>query len=598
MRLRKIHIIILLFFFTILIGLSISASAQNETEDPAEVVAYINEPTNRIPPVKVSEETTINVTVVDAFGIPWGKLSTNMPILAKYVWPIIHPNWKPFLGFTSLNFETEIVKGDGRGWFTRVEPSSIANADQGRFYNLTLYAKTDDISVDYAVVIGIRVTRKDTAGNEFGESYIYVPVKSSQLNNVRMNIQDTSKEAAPKSYVTFEGEISNFGYYRGMFELEFEHNDDLTVSSPNQVTVLESGETKKVSVQVLTAEKLFDVGTPYEIRVLVRSSGDPEPIHVGTLRVISKGIYISPLAFIILIPIIVALAIILFVFLFFKNKRDRELYGKPNKPWLIPAEKQYLQELKEKDSEKYQEVLDMMKKEYQSALLWWQDTQQREGQQFSVTDIFSRLKNTFKKTEKSSKKDISEKREKKKESIGETSEKKSKESKESKEENKSGEKPSKEPEKSKEVIKEEPEKKTKSEEKTSKKPRKKISEKSEESFNVKEKLTGVSDKLSSGFKKWFTVPEEEKRKQAEKSEEKEEFVTKNKREKKEEPVDKPRKQKKSKQKDDYDQELERIERKHKQKQMIREQEQKKNEKQKSMKKVRRAQERQRQKLNR
>ena len=240
METRTLSLISLVLFCSLIFGSSITVTAEDEGMDPSEVVAYLDTPTNIVPAIQVSNFTSIDITVVDAFGIPWEQLSTGRyRFMAKYVWPIIHPNWKPFLGFTALQFEPEVVEGDGRGWFTKVTPSAIANADQGKIYNITLDVKVDDISVDYAVVIGIKVTRLDVFGQEFGVSYIYVPVKSSQLNNIKMNFDETTKEAAPKSYVTYTAEITNRGYYRGMFELKFDNDDEMYVSTSNKVIVLE-----------------------------------------------------------------------------------------------------------------------------------------------------------------------------------------------------------------------------------------------------------------------------------------------------------------------------------------------------------------------
>lgn len=556
-----------MLLFVILYGLSASVTAQDVTiDDPAEVVALIDEPNNEIPAIKVTEYTTINVTVRDAFGIPWEQLSTNMPILAKYIWPILHPSWKPFLGFSSLRFETEIVNGDERGWFHYVEPSAIANADQGRIYNLTLYAKTDDISVDYAVVIGIKVTRLNVYGEEFGVSYIYVPVKSSQLNNVRMNLADTSKEATPKSYVTYEGQITNYGYYRGMFELEFEHDEDLTVSTPNQLIVLESGETKNVQIQVLTAEKLFDVGTPYEIIIRAKSSGDPEPVHVGTIRVISQGLYISPLALIIAVPIIILLLIVFIVFYILKDKRDREIFGKPDKPWDLPEEKEYLKKLKKEDTEKYQQVMDMMKQEYQSSLLWWKSVQQKSDRKtgFSFLDVFSKLRNKPKETKETTEE---KEEEKQKTKVVKEKPKKSKSEKEQ-------EKPAEEEEESKE----------------------KPSEKETASTKGKILSSSIFKKLSSGFKKWFTVPEEEKQKMQQAKEEKE-LQEQAKQEQKKKELEETVQDILEEPEDDYEQELDRIEEQQKNKQSQKAKEQKKVEKQKAMKRIKRAEEKQRNKVN-
>ena len=367
-------IISILLLCSVILVSSLPVYAQEEIEEPAEIVATITAPDNIIPPIGISEWTTINLTVRDAYGIPWEQLSTGRyAFLAKYVWPIIHPSWKPFLGYSSLRFEPEIIEGDSRGWYTKVTPNAIPSADQGRNYSLKLEIKTDDIAVDYAVVIGIKVTRVNVFGEDSGVSYIYIPVKASSLNNIKMETEVSTKEAAPHSFVHFDINVRNFGYYRDMFSLIFIEENGLEVATSKQLFVLNPGESKDIRIDVLTSEKLFDIGTPNKIEIYAVSSGDSNSMHIGTIVVVTRGLFISPLIGIIATPIIVVLIILFILFYYIKNKRDQELFGKPTKPWTLPEEKKYLDKLKEKDKEEYDKVLQMMKDEYQSALLWFED---------------------------------------------------------------------------------------------------------------------------------------------------------------------------------------------------------------------------------
>jgi hypothetical protein len=59
---------------------------------------------------------------------------------------------------------------------------------------MTLEVKTDDIAVDYAVVVGVKVIRVAPSGEDIGVSYIYIPVKASSLNNLKMTAGFTTKE--------------------------------------------------------------------------------------------------------------------------------------------------------------------------------------------------------------------------------------------------------------------------------------------------------------------------------------------------------------------------------------------------------------------
>jgi hypothetical protein len=383
------------------IGSMQSIIAQSENEEPAEVIAIINEPNNLVPPIRTSSWTSINLTVEDVFGINWTRLSSRFPFRSLYLWPIIHPTWKPFLGYTSLHFEPEIVEGNPNGWRTKVTPSGIIEANQGRFYYLKLEVQADDINVDYAVVVGIKVTRKDVYGNDIGYSYINVPVKASALNNIKMDVDQTTKEAPPHSFVKFTAEITNYGYYRDMFNIHLEDDNGLEVLTSNQVIVLDPSETKEISINVLTPEKFFDPGTVNIIYVNVTSSGDPNPVHIGTLVVMTKGIFISPLTFIILTPIIIVLLILYYLFFIYKKRRDKELYGKPEKPWDLPEEKSNLEKLKKNDPEEYQRVLKKMKDEYKSALNLYESNKNATKKSKLISlNFLSSIKELFKKKEK------------------------------------------------------------------------------------------------------------------------------------------------------------------------------------------------------
>lgn len=360
----------------------VSVYAQETDTESAEVVAeIINLKDNRILSIKTSEWTSIDIKVVDGYGLNWTALHDRLPFLSTYIWPIIHPTWKRFLGYSSLRFEPEIVEGDPRGWYTKITPSAIATADQGKTYYLTLDVQTDDIAVDYSVVVGIKVIRVAPDGEDYGSSYIYVPVKASSLNNLKMTTGFSTKEASPHSFVYFDISLLNLGYYRDMFTLQFVEDNGLTIAASQQVVVLDPEESQNVRINVLTEEKLFDIGTSNRISIYATSTSDSNAQLLGTVIVTTRGLYVSPLIGIILSPIL-ALIIIIFIFWFFiKNRRDVEIYGKPEKPWSIPEEKAYLQDLKQNNKEAYQQERKMMQDEYKSALLWYQDYRQTEKQQ-------------------------------------------------------------------------------------------------------------------------------------------------------------------------------------------------------------------------
>jgi hypothetical protein len=295
------------------------AQEVEETIESAEINAYINN--KPIPSIKTTDWTSINISVEDASGIPWGKLKSDFPILSVYIWPIIHPTWRPYLGYTKLQFDTEVIDGDSRGWYHKLTPNGIPEADQGRKYDLKLEVKTDDIAVDYFVVIRIKATRISAEGVLMGISYIDVPVKASSLNNIKMYTKITTKTTPPRSMIYYDIELANDGYYRDTFKVEVEGENGLIVQADKQALVLEPNEKKNVKISVLTPEKFYDFGTPNRMKIYVSSISDSEKIEVGELIVIIEGFYISPIIITVLIFIIIFMLLLWQSFRFIKEKK-------------------------------------------------------------------------------------------------------------------------------------------------------------------------------------------------------------------------------------------------------------------------------------
>ena len=388
----------------------ITVQAQDEIEDSAEINAYVN---GKIPSIKATEWTPINVTIQDAFGIDWDRLSQALPEWwMRLIWPF-NPSFpqpvQRFLGYTSLRFEPEIIEGNSKGWFLRIHPNSVTGTNPGYLHNITLEAQIDDSAVDYSIVVGIKCTRIDTLGGDIGSSYIYIPVKASPLNFVEMRATQTTKKAGLKSMVYFDVDIINNGYYRDIFMFELDAENGLLGLLNEQALVLNPGETKRVTIGILTPEKIYDYGTPSEVKIYAYSVGDSTRTLVGSLVVITEGFYISPLVWIILAPIVIILFFIYLFFFYFRRRKEKKLIKKPEKPWNIPEEKKHLEKLKNKDKEAYEKELKMMEDEYESALLWYEDYRDsmrgKEGKAAKkegniVIRVLRKVKNFFKRKEK------------------------------------------------------------------------------------------------------------------------------------------------------------------------------------------------------
>lgn len=316
---KNIPIILILIIFMFSTNIVLS---QKEPDESAEIIAYINDADVEIPSIEISNWTKINITVVDAYGINWSKLQATpyLKFLTTYVWPIIHQKWKPLLGYSSLRFKSEIIEGNPKGWYTKISPTTISKAEPKKRYNLTLEIKTDDLLVDYAVIIGINSTRLNIYGEYSGSSDIIIPVKASPLKNIKMVTSKTKIETTPLSYVHFNLSLKNYGYYEEIYKLEIETENDLAVSASKQIFVLNPGDTEDIKIEVLTPEKIIDIGTASRIKIYATSSESNTPVLVGTLIIYTKGVFIPP--FYLFIFFVLTLIILITYLLFIKIRKQ------------------------------------------------------------------------------------------------------------------------------------------------------------------------------------------------------------------------------------------------------------------------------------
>jgi len=357
--------------------------------EPSEVNIYVD---GSIPTIRVSNWTNITLIVVDRAGINWSKIQTlrSLPF-----WPFLHPfkyfpqHWRRFLGYTSLKLEPTVAEGDSKGWHLKFNRSTITNTTTSVTHKVQLQAMVDDTAVDYNIVVGIKCIRYDVFGQEMGVSYLKnLSLKAIPLSNIRIETSTINKTVPPKNITTFQLRITNRGNYRDMFGFKVESRDGLIANINTPAIVLDPKETKKVDITVLTPSMFIDFGTPRKIDIYAYSYETNATILLGSITVVTQGIYISPLTLIIAIPILF-IFILIYIFYRYLEKRKQEVLGRPTKPWLIPEEREYLRELKRRDPEDYRKTISMMKQEYKSAILWYKSSIKR-GILGSLKDILTR----------------------------------------------------------------------------------------------------------------------------------------------------------------------------------------------------------------
>jgi uncharacterized membrane protein len=357
-----------------------SKGTQETTETSAEISATIIDPS--IPGIH-RDWTSINLTIFDNFGLPWNLVLEgryNRTFLGSkflysnfwtqtwwvYFWKIP----KGMLGYTSLGFQPD---SPPTGWSVKVWPATINTTTEVMEHRITVYAQVNRLASNYSPVIKIKCIRYDTFGVEYGISYINLPLKAISFNFIYVQALEPTKKAPPRSIVSFPIEVTNKGEYRNTFQFNVTGELGTYGLVSEQGLTLDPKETRTIQLQVATPEVFYDVGTPRKIDIFVYPSGNPSAKFNLSVIVITEGFYISPLITVPLAIIIILVIIIYFLFFYLRAKRERELYGKPDKPWTIPEERAHLAELKRDDKEAYRKERQMMEDEYTSALLYYKD---------------------------------------------------------------------------------------------------------------------------------------------------------------------------------------------------------------------------------
>ncbi len=366
----------------------VSAEDDESYEETAEVA--INLADGYIPSIK-KEWTTINLTVEDVFGLNWDYLQDAFPLwYMKIVWPYMFgiKEIDRFLGYTSLSFFPTVKSSDPDGWSAKITPASIGSTTQGRNHSIVLQVKANELATDYNPTVIIECKRYDAIGEYYGSTYATIPVKAESLNFALVDVVEATKQASPKSLVDFEMIITNQGEYKDTYYVEVTDENGTKGTVSQQVLVLNPGEETSVTITYLTPEVLFDPGTPRRLNISIYPVENPDAEFNLDVIVMTQGMYISPLAFIVLGAIIVLLIIVYVVVRLLLAKFNKELYerlfgpktkvkggkievAKPEKPWKISSEQKHLEKLKAKDKKKYEAELLMMEQEYQSAILWY-----------------------------------------------------------------------------------------------------------------------------------------------------------------------------------------------------------------------------------
>ncbi len=179
-------------------------------------------------------------------------------------------------------------------------------------------------------------------------------------------------EIEPNQLTYVPIEIKNLGSHIDTFSFTINTSIDneLVVSPPDSIT-LEPGEVGHTSIGIASPLSFRDPGTAHSIHIEAYSIYEPDRLFDNTLVIITRGMYVSEMNtfYFAFFGIIILLGAMLFFYR--RRKILQKLCIKPDEPWELEKEKKYLDKLEEKDKEKYDETMKMMKDEYKSSLLWY-----------------------------------------------------------------------------------------------------------------------------------------------------------------------------------------------------------------------------------
>jgi len=184
--------------------------------------------------------------------------------------------------------------------------------------------------------------------------------------------------------------IQNLGSHIDTFNFRVKTSDKNIFVTPPPAITIKPGEEVQALVGVAAPKTFLSIGSTTSIFLEAYSVDDPNSVFSNTIILSTIGVYTAGSPTYNFVLILITLLVIIGLIIYFTKKRREKISKKPEKPWNIPEEKQYLEKLKEKDKQKYIDTIDMMKDEYKSALLW---------HKYYCDDIIRKNKSTKRKIE-------------------------------------------------------------------------------------------------------------------------------------------------------------------------------------------------------
>ena len=182
------------------------------------------------------------------------------------------------------------------------------------------------------------------------------------------------EKLAPNDIVSIPLIVQNLGNYNDTIQFSIEsRHENIRLIDPATIS-LEPGQQGMTYVSVAVPPSVLDTGTLHTIKIKAYSLDEPEEaIAEQSVFLETQGIYFSEISFVYFLIFVFIIGVILFFTLYRRYSALNSLCKKPEKPWSIPEEKKYLEDLQKQDKKQYDDTLILMTQEYHSALLWYKD---------------------------------------------------------------------------------------------------------------------------------------------------------------------------------------------------------------------------------
>ncbi len=233
-------------------------------------------------------------------------------------------------------------------WSYRINTIVWNTLSKRVYFLLNLNFPAHDKWVDSTVEILVRV-------NRYHQAKILPPLPQ--------DIQPYEVKSIPITIINLGSHIDTFNFRVSTT------GENMVVTPPPAIT-LKPGEESQALVGVAAPKSFLSIGATTSIFIEAYSVNDPNSVFSNTIILSTVGVYATGSDTYNLVLVLITLLVIVGIFLYFIRKRREKISIKPDKPWEIPEEKKYLENLKEKDKQKYNDTLKMMEDEYKSALLW------------------------------------------------------------------------------------------------------------------------------------------------------------------------------------------------------------------------------------